>query len=102
MDGVRKLQEDTIPRSLPLPPGYQIAARYEPSQVQVVGDRPVVMAGGDYYDGFRPDERTLVRLIGDASGHGLEARLSIMAMHTLGGLIPAELDPNTTPCSTEM
>jgi serine phosphatase RsbU (regulator of sigma subunit) len=49
----------------------------------VVGDQPVVMAGGDYYDLFRPDERTLIVLIGDASGHGLKACMAIMAMHTL-------------------
>jgi serine phosphatase RsbU (regulator of sigma subunit) len=41
------------------------------------------MAGGDYYDLFRPEDQTLVTLIGDASGHGLKACMSIMAMHTL-------------------
>ncbi len=87
MDGVRRLQESIIPQGLKPPPGYRIAARYEPSQVNVVGDRPVVMAGGDYYDIFRPDERTLVVLIGDASGHGLKACMSIMAMHTLVRMI---------------
>jgi serine phosphatase RsbU (regulator of sigma subunit) len=87
MEGVRKLQESIIPQGLNPPPGYHIAARYEPSQVSVVGDRPVVLAGGDYYDVFRPDERTLVVLIGDASGHGLKACMSIMAMHTLVRMI---------------
>jgi serine phosphatase RsbU (regulator of sigma subunit) len=83
MDGVRKLQESIIPQGLNPPPGYKIAARYEPSQVTVMGEHPVVMAGGDYYDVFRPDDRTLIVLIGDASGHGLKACMSIMAMHTL-------------------
>jgi phosphoserine phosphatase RsbU/P len=83
MDGVRKLQESIIPHGMNPPPGYLIAARYEPSQVSVQGDRPIVMAGGDYYDVFRPDDRTLIVLIGDASGHGLKACMSIMAMHTL-------------------
>ncbi|MCI0458273.1 MAG: serine/threonine-protein phosphatase [Gemmataceae bacterium] len=87
MDGVRRLQESIIPQGLKPPPGYRISARYEPSQVSVFGDRPVVMAGGDYYDVFRPDERTLVVLIGDASGHGLKACMSIMAMHTLVRMI---------------
>src|SRR5262249_32008656 len=45
--------------------------------------RPVVMAGGDYYDVFRPDDHTLVVLVGDASGHGLKSCMAIMAMHTL-------------------
>jgi serine phosphatase RsbU (regulator of sigma subunit) len=83
MDGVRRLQESIIPQGLKPPRGYQITARYEPSQVTVVGQQPVVMAGGDYYDVFRPDDPTLVVLVGDASGHGLKACMSIMTMHTL-------------------
>jgi sigma-B regulation protein RsbU (phosphoserine phosphatase) len=88
MDGVRRLQESIIPRGLQPPPGYRVAARYESAQVHVNGDRPVVMAGGDYYDLFRPDDRTLVVLVGDASGHGLKACMSIMTMHTLVRMIP--------------
>src|SRR5262249_35485183 len=87
MDGVRRLQESIIPQGLKPPPGYKIAARYEPSQVHVVGDRPVVMAGGDYYDVFCPDEHTMIVLRGDASGPGLKACMSIMAMHTLVRMI---------------
>jgi serine phosphatase RsbU (regulator of sigma subunit) len=90
MDGVRRLQESVIPQGLEPPPGYKITARYEPAQMSVVGARPVVMAGGDYYDIFRPDDRTLVVLIGDASGHGLKACMSIMAMHTLIRLLSGE------------
>ncbi len=83
MDGVRRMQESIIPKGLKPPPGYAITARYESAQVQVVGELPVVMAGGDYYDLFTPDENQLALLIGDASGHGLKACMSIMAMHTL-------------------
>src|SRR5262245_35186951 len=83
MDGVRRMQETIIPRGLQPPPGYALTARYEPAQVQVVGEQPVVMAGGDYYDLFRPDDKFLTLLVGDASGHGLKACMSIMAMHTL-------------------
>ena len=42
MDGVRRLQESIIPHGVRPPSGYRVAARYEPSQVSVVGDRPVV------------------------------------------------------------
>jgi sigma-B regulation protein RsbU (phosphoserine phosphatase) len=83
MDGVRRLQESIIPQGLKAPAGYSITARYEPAQITMVGQQPVVMAGGDYYDIFRPDDRTLVVLVGDASGHGLKACMSIMTMHTL-------------------
>ena len=64
-------------------------ARYEPSQIQVIGDRPVVMAGGDYYDAFRLGE-TVVLMLGDAAGHGVKACMSIMTMHTLIGMIRSQ------------
>lgn len=83
IEGVRTLQEAIIPRGLTAPSGYRASARYEPAQVTVLGGKPVVLAGGDYYDLFCPDGRTLTALIGDASGHGLKACLSIMTMHTL-------------------
>jgi serine phosphatase RsbU (regulator of sigma subunit) len=83
MDGVRRMQESIIPKGLVPPPGYAITARYEPAQMQVVGEVPVVMAGGDYYDLFLPEKNQLALMVGDASGHGLKACMSIMAMHTL-------------------
>ena len=83
MDGVRRLQESIIPKGLVAPRGYRIVARYEPAQVTVVGGQSVVLAGGDYYDLFCPDERTLIVILGDAAGHGLKACMSIMTMHTL-------------------
>jgi serine phosphatase RsbU (regulator of sigma subunit) len=83
MDGVRRMQESIIPKGLVAPPGYAITARYEPAQMQVVGEMPVVLAGGDYYDLFLPEKNQLALMVGDASGHGLKACMSIMAMHTL-------------------
>jgi phosphoserine phosphatase RsbU/P len=102
MDGVRRIQESIIPHDLSSPPGYRVAARYEASQVSVVGGRPVVMAGGDYYDVFRPDPRTLVVLLGDASGHGLKACMSIMTMHTLVRMICGERYRDTARFVTEI
>ena len=102
MDGVRRLQESIIPRGISMPPGYGIAARYEPAQVSIVGDNPVVMAGGDYYDVFRPDDNTLVLLIGDASGHGLKACMSIMAMHTLIRMLAGDRFRDTAAFVTEV
>lgn len=95
VDSVRRLQESVIPRNLPVPAGYQVAARYEPSQINVVGSRPVVMAGGDYYDVFALNETTMVLLVGDASGHGVKACMSIMTMHTLIRLIREQRYPET-------
>ncbi|NBO92629.1 MAG: serine/threonine-protein phosphatase [Planctomycetia bacterium] len=83
INGVRLLQEAIIPRGLEPPKGYKAVARYEPAQMAVAGSQAVVMAGGDYYDLFCANDTTLVALVGDASGHGLKACMSIMTMHTL-------------------
>jgi phosphoserine phosphatase RsbU/P len=83
VDSVRSLQQSMIPRSMSAPPGYEIVARYEPSQIQVAGGQPVVLAGGDYYWAFMLGHSRLVFLVGDASGHGIKACMSIMAMHTM-------------------
>lgn len=90
IEGVRMLQEAIIPDGLQVPAGFAAVARYEPSQVTVMGDRPVVMAGGDYYDLFCPNNSTLTALIGDASGHGLKACMSIMTMHTLVRMLASD------------
>lgn len=95
IESVRKLQESIIPRDLHCPPGYRVVARYEPSQIQVVGGRPVILAGGDYYDLFRLDDDNVVILVGDASGHGMKACMSIFAMHTLVGMIRGRQYANT-------
>lgn len=95
VDSVRQLQESVIPRNLPEAPGYTMAARYEPSEIRILGDRPVVMAGGDYYDVFRMREEEVVLLLGDAAGHGVKACLSIMTMHTLISMIRDHTQPTT-------
>ena len=102
VDSVRRLQESVIPRDLPAPEGYQIVARYEPSQIRVVGDNPVIMAGGDYYDAFNLDSSKLIMLVGDASGHGVKACMSIMTMHTLIRMIRDQRYPNTVDFVSEV
>lgn len=87
IDAVRQLQESMIPQHIEAPPGYHMCARYEPSQIRVLGGRPVTMAGGDYYDVFRLDRNNIVLLVGDASGHGMKAAMSILVMHTLVRMI---------------
>ncbi len=89
INGVRLLQEAIIPQGLTPPAGYRAAARYEPAHISMVGGQPVVMAGGDYYDLFCPGDHNVVALVGDASGHGLKACMSIMTMHTLVRMLGA-------------
>ena len=83
VDSVRQLQESIIPQDIATPDGYGIVARYESSQIQVIGGQPVTMAGGDYYDAFTLPDDSMILLVGDASGHGMKACMSIMTMHTL-------------------
>ena len=102
VDSVRRLQESVIPRDLPAPEGYQVVARYEPSQIRVMGSNPVIMAGGDYYDAFNLDNNKLILLVGDASGHGVKACMSIMTMHTLIRMIRDQRYPNTVDFVSEV
>lgn len=83
VDSVRQLQESIIPVDITTPDGYGLVARYESSQIQVIGGQPVTMAGGDYYDAFTLPDDSMIVLVGDASGHGMKACMSIMTMHTL-------------------
>jgi serine phosphatase RsbU (regulator of sigma subunit) len=89
IDSVRRLQESIIPQEIESPAGYRIVARYEASQIRVIGGHPVTLAGGDYYDAFTLPDDSVVLLVGDASGHGMKACMSIMTMHTLIRMIRA-------------
>ena len=102
IDAVRKLQESMIPQHIEAPAGYEICARYESSQLRVLGGRPVTMAGGDYYDIFTLDNNNMVLLVGDASGHGLKAAMSIMVMHTLVRMIRTQRYKDTAAFVTEI
>jgi phosphoserine phosphatase RsbU/P len=83
VESVRKLQETVIPKKLSTPNGYQLCGRYEPSQIRVLGGKPVTLAGGDYYDVFTLADGNIALLVGDAAGHGMKSCLSIMTLHTL-------------------
>lgn len=83
VQSVRELQESIIPAKVDTPDGFNIVARYESSQIRVIGSKPVTMAGGDYYEAFTLPDNRMVVLVGDASGHGMKACMSIFTMHTL-------------------
>jgi len=102
VDSVRKLQESVIPRHIEAPEGYQIRGRYEPSQIRVVGGQAVTMAGGDYYDIFTLPDNNIVLLVGDASGHGMKAAMSIMTMHTLVRMIRSQKYADTAHFVSEI
>ena len=102
VDSVRRLQESVIPSNLPIPEGYDIDARYEAAQIRIVGETPVTMAGGDYYDIFPLDEHRMILLVGDASGHGVKACMSIMTMHTLIRMIGQQQYPSAVEFINEV
>ncbi|HPM84320.1 MAG TPA: SpoIIE family protein phosphatase, partial [Candidatus Anammoximicrobium sp.] len=102
VEAVRQLQEAVLPHDLPMPKGYKIVARYEPSQIRVFGEQPVVMAGGDYYDVFNLEGNQIVIVLGDAAGHGVKACMSIMTMHTLISMIRDRRFADTAEFVTEV
>jgi len=102
VEAVRQLQEAVLPHDLPMPQGYKIVARYEPSQIRVFGEQPVVMAGGDYYDVFNLEGNQIVIVLGDAAGHGVKACMSIMTMHTLTRMTRARRFADTAEFVTEV
>lgn len=80
------LQRSLLP-DMPSIPGMDIDVRYLPAE-------DVARVGGDLYDAFALDDGNLAVLIGDVSGHGLEAA-SMMAMtaYTLRGLLLHGMPP---------
>lgn len=102
VESVRKLQESVIPKNIEAPPGYAVTGRYEPAQIRILGGQPVTMAGGDYYDIFTLPDNTMVLLVGDASGHGMKAAMSIMTMHTLVRMIRTQQYKDTAHFVTVM
>ncbi|MGW3818779.1 SpoIIE family protein phosphatase [Streptomyces sp. NPDC005046] len=60
------LQQALLPRSLPVLPGLETAARYLPASRGMD-------IGGDFYDVIRIDDTTAAAVIGDVQGHNVAA-----------------------------
>ncbi len=71
----RDLQARVLPR-VPAVPGLDVAARYEPAA-------PSVGMGGDWYDGIALDGDRLCLVLGDVSGHGVEAIAEMTEIRTV-------------------
>jgi len=63
---VETLQRSLLPPSLPLVPGFTMAARYLPAETDS-------RVGGDWYDVILLEEGRVAIAIGDVSGHGIRA-----------------------------
>lgn len=74
-------------RTPPTVPGLDLACRYEPA-TRAVG------IGGDWYDGIALPDGALVLMIGDVSGHGVDAVVAMAQIqHLIGGLVRAGTPP---------
>lgn len=72
IEDARRIQESILPRKLPSPGDFQIAARTEPAEV----------VGGDFYDLITLGEATFDVVVADATGHGLPAALQVRDVYT--------------------
>lgn len=68
----QKIQRDLIPRKAPAIPGLDIIAK----------TRSASEIGGDTFDFFQSDQRTLM-YIGDSTGHGIPAGIVMVMVDTL-------------------
>jgi serine phosphatase RsbU (regulator of sigma subunit) len=69
----QSLQHALLPEALPAVPGLDVSARYVPA---VSG----VEVGGDWYDVVVADDRQVLLVIGDVSGHGLDAAVTMASL----------------------
>jgi phosphoserine phosphatase RsbU/P len=84
----RTIQKNLLPKDIPQPHGYRIAAIHESSQ----------LVGGDYYDVIPISDHEYVLAIGDVSGKGIPASLLMANVQAaLRTIVPLRLPmPETT------
>jgi len=70
-----RLQESILPRLGPAPAGFEISSRYLPGA-------DGVHVGGDWFDVLVDDAHVTV-VVGDVSGHGIEAATTMARLQTL-------------------
>ncbi|MCW2870342.1 MAG: hypothetical protein JWL99_1662 [Streptomyces oryziradicis] len=82
-EGALMLQRSLLPRTVPEPPGVQIAYRYVPG-------KSGAEAGGDWFDVIPLAGGRIALVVGDVMGHGLRAAATMgrirTAVRTLAGL----------------
>ncbi len=72
LEDARRIQDSILPRRLPSPGDFQIAARTEPAEI----------VGGDFYDVITLGDSTFDVVVADATGHGLPAALQVRDVFT--------------------
>jgi serine phosphatase RsbU (regulator of sigma subunit) len=69
----QSLQHAMLPEALPAVPGLDVSARFVPAASDIE-------IGGDWYDIVVADERRVMLVIGDVSGHGLDAAVTMASV----------------------
>ena len=72
LEEARQIQNSILPRQLPQPGDYEIAARTVAAEI----------VGGDFYDVITLDEDVFDVVVADATGHGLPAALQVRDVFT--------------------
>jgi sigma-B regulation protein RsbU (phosphoserine phosphatase) len=72
MEDARQIQNSILPRHLPKPGDFEIAARAVAAEI----------VGGDFYDVIVLDDEAFDVVIADAAGHGLPAALQVRDVFT--------------------
>jgi PAS domain S-box-containing protein len=84
----RGLEQSLLPPRLPVIPGIELAARFQPAR----GGGEV---GGDFYDVFDAGDAGWAIAIGDVSGRGVDAAATtVLARHTLRAASMQEQSPS--------
>ncbi len=72
LEDARRIQQSILPRHLPQPGDFQLAARTIPAE----------LVGGDFYDVIQLGDAIFDVVIADATGHGLPAALQVRDVYT--------------------
>jgi len=72
LEETRQIQLSILPKHLPSPGDFRIAARNVPAEI----------VGGDFYDVITLTENTFDVVLADATGHGLPAALQVRDVYT--------------------
>jgi serine phosphatase RsbU (regulator of sigma subunit) len=83
LDEARLLQLSMLPKDVPKHPHFEIS----------VFMKTATEVGGDYYDFKLHDDGTLTAVIGDATGHGMQAGTMVSATKSLFHSLADEPDP---------
>jgi PAS domain S-box-containing protein len=89
-ESVHRLQVAILPASLPAVEGLGLAAVYHPAE-------EVVSVGGDWYDAVTLPDGRLALVVGDVTGHGVDAAAAMAELrHTLRAYLLLGTPPDVT------